>query len=143
VIDRKCQQFLPRNLEKDFLNFAPEKCIQEFSKSFMQLIMSEEAIRIYRMIMGEASHQPDMVRMFYDAGPKPVQKMLDLLMSEYIRHMKLKNKTPHDLRCHLLSLLQGSEQYLHRCLNIGSVPSKTDINKVALKQANLFLKSYK
>jgi TetR/AcrR family transcriptional repressor of mexJK operon len=142
VIARKCQEFLPPDLNSLKNISSPQKMIQEFSKSFLKLVMSEDAIRIYRMMMAEARAHPEMIKMFYDAGPKRVKAMADRMMQDFIEKKQIKAQSATQAREHLMSLLNGSEIYMHRALNIGKKPNNTEIETQAVKLANMFWQAY-
>jgi TetR/AcrR family transcriptional regulator, mexJK operon transcriptional repressor len=142
VIERKCHEFLPPDLSMLSGITSPRLMIQEFAKSFLKLVMSEDAIRIYRMMMAEARTQPDMIKMFYDAGPKPVKAMVDEMMAGMIAKKQIKAPSPQHAREHLMALLNGSEIYMHRALNIGKKPTNAAIEAHAVKLAEMFWQGY-
>ena len=139
VIERKCTEFLPPDLNALFIGLSPPDKVRVFAKAFLHLVMSEDAIRIYRMMMAEAETQPDMIKMFYDARPKPVKAMVEQMMADFIDKKAIRGKDPQALRIHLMSLLNGSELYMHRALNIGKKPSRKEIDTHATTLANLFI----
>jgi AcrR family transcriptional regulator len=138
VIERKCHEFLPPDLATLKGITSPRAMIEEFAKAFLKLVMSEDAIRIYRMMMAEARAQPEMIKIFYDAGPKRVKAMVDEMMAGMIAKKQIKAPSPSHAREHLMSLLNGSEMYMHRALNIGKKPSKAEIEAHAVKLADMF-----
>lgn len=141
VIERKCSEFLPPDLDQVFKGLSPKKKVREFAKAFLHLIMSDDAICIHRMMMAEAETQSDMIKMFYDAGPKPVKAIVDQMMIDFIKAKVIRGNNPQKLRNHLISIIHGSEMYLHRTLNIGKKPTHKEIDSHAAELADLFIRA--
>jgi TetR/AcrR family transcriptional repressor of mexJK operon len=139
VIERKCKQFVPHEMSDELAGLQPAEFVQQFSKMFLMLIMSDDAVNIYRMMMAEAANNPDMTRMFYEAGPVPVKTVLDQAFTGYSRKGFFKKADTVLMRECLLSLLNGSEMHLKATLNIGEKPTVKQIEQEAKRKADFFV----
>jgi TetR/AcrR family transcriptional repressor of mexJK operon len=142
VVERKCQEALPMDLYERVKGNTPEEVIHSFCRAFFDLLMSEDAINLYRMIIGEAAQSPDMTRMFYDAGPERVKKMLDDIFKDFKTKGLFKGHDILQARHTILSLFTGSELYMRELLNIGKKPSRKEINQFVKNSADFFIKTY-
>jgi TetR/AcrR family transcriptional repressor of mexJK operon len=142
VVERKCQASLPEDLYERIKGQKPQQVIHGFCHAFFGLIMSEDAINLYRMMMGEAAQSPDMTKMFFDAGPQRVKNMLGEMFADFKAKGYFKGKDIAEARHTLLSLFTGSELYMKALLNIGKKPSKKEIDQFVSSTADFFINSY-
>ena len=142
VIERKCKEFVPHEMSDELAGLPPAEFVRQFSKMFLMLIMSDDAVNIYRMMMAEAANNPDMTRMFYEAGPVPVKAVLDQAFAGYAKKGLFKKRDPILMRECLLSLLNGSEMHLKATLNIGDKPTVKQIEQEAKRKAAFFVEEF-
>lgn len=142
VVERKCQASLPTDLYERVKGQKPEAVIHGFCHAFFGLIMSDDAINLYRMMMGEAAQSPDMTKMFFDAGPQRVKNMLDEMFADFKSKGLFKGKDILQARNILLSLFTGSELYMKALLNIGKKSSRKEIDQFVNEAASFFIRSY-
>jgi TetR/AcrR family transcriptional repressor of mexJK operon len=142
VVEEKCQSAMPNDLYQGTKETNPRIIIQGFCLAFFSLIMSNDAIRLYRMMLGEAAQSPDMTKLFYNQGPKRVKKILDEIISDFKKRKILKTNDVIEARNILLSLFTGSEIYMRALLNIGKKPSRSEIEKFVKKTADFFVRNY-
>lgn len=142
VIERKCQQFLPDQLFADINNQSPETILYNFSQAFFALLMSDDAIKLYRMIITEAVQHTEMAELFYKAGPKRLQDITDSMLIQLQRQGLLKSANLQVMREWLLSLFTGSDLYMKALLNLGQKASSNEIDAYAKRVSELFSKAF-
>jgi TetR/AcrR family transcriptional repressor of mexJK operon len=142
VVERKCQATLPLDLYERVKAHTPKEAIHAICHAFFELIMSEDAINLYRMMMSEAAQSPDMTKMFYDAGPQRVKKMLDEMLTDFKAKGLLKGHDILHARHTLLSLFIGSEFHMKALLNIGKKPSRKELDKHVNENSNFFIRAF-
>lgn len=143
VIERKCNAYLPSDMQARYHGLSPPEIIHAFAQAFFQLIMSEDALRMYRMMAAEAGQNPKLTRLFYQTGPMQVKEMLDRLLTRLQAERALKpGVMPQEARECLLALLAGSELHMKALLNIGPAPTKPAIKREAQRAARFFIASY-
>lgn len=85
-----------------------EKMLAEFCLGYLDLVNSERAIAILRMVISEAGQAPELGRAFYDAGPGAMRDYLTRLLSHpAVRPRFRPALAPELLTGILLSLLLG------------------------------------
>ncbi len=55
--------------EADFVRADLEATLQEAGLRYLGVIMSPEALQLYRTVVGEGSRFPDLAKVFFEAGP--------------------------------------------------------------------------
>ena len=85
----------------------PEQCVMDFAIKFGEMIVSPEAIKVYRACIAQSESHPELSKMFYSAGPKHIFEML----SQYFQMVEKEGKY-HFGCCHssairLCTLLSG------------------------------------
>jgi TetR/AcrR family transcriptional repressor of mexJK operon len=142
VIERKCRESLPPDMYARIKGHTLPEIVHAFCRAFFDLLMSDDAINLYRMIMAEAAQNPAVARMFYNAGPVRVKKMVDTIFADFKAKGHFKDVDIEAARHTLLSLFTGSEIYMKRLLNIGPIPSHREREQFTKKTADIFLHMY-
>ena len=62
-----------------------EDTLNRIAASFVELIFSEDAIGIYRLVIAESRDFPELSQLFYDIGPQAVWKQLE----SYLLNLKV------------------------------------------------------
>ncbi len=82
--------------------------VRTFAVNFLELISAPESVRMQRMVIAEASDNPEMVQTFYDAGPKQTRLMLAHFFARPDIAAQLRpGITPEAAGIHLLSCTMG------------------------------------
>jgi len=70
VVSRKCEQIetLLYDAQVEGGDFRP--AMQNFGEHFIALILEEDSVKTYRMVMAECARFPELGRTFYDTGMK-------------------------------------------------------------------------
>lgn len=77
VIKNKCQQHIPENFFADFEHLAVEESLFRVALALLQLLTSEGELKMERMLIGaDSKEQSQLTRLFYEAGPTQVKKMI-------------------------------------------------------------------
>lgn len=119
-----------------------ERCITEFAHKFGEMIVSHEAITVYKACIANSDSHPELSRMFYDAGPTHIFNMLE----EYFMKVE-ENGLYHFGNCRdsairLCSMLFGELKVrLELGLDTGNLVELR--SKFIAESARLFLKAHK
>jgi TetR/AcrR family transcriptional repressor of mexJK operon len=73
TVRAKCEEQLPPQLFMADLKGPLRKQLRGIAKGFFELIMSEEALAMHRMMTAQARTDSKLPLMFWEAGPKRVQ----------------------------------------------------------------------
>jgi TetR/AcrR family transcriptional repressor of mexJK operon len=143
VIEAKCQEYIPREAAEMPTGTTAREILFTMGRALFHLVMSDEAIRMHRMMAAEAQHNPALTKLFYDSGPARVKK----IMIAQLRHLHatgaLKIRNPDTAIDHFAALLIGSDMYFRRLLNIGRKPSKAAMDALIHQAVDGFMASYR
>lgn len=82
----------------------------DFSRRFTQLILSSDAIRIYRICMAEAETYPKLAQLFFQAGPQHVTQLITQYLTQQHEQGVLQVPQPYFAAMQLLQMLQGGQR---------------------------------
>lgn len=142
VIGRKCQEYVPDDMF-DCLDHEPlYDAFYKIGIAFFSLILSPDAIGIYRMMASEAERNPDLTKLFYETGPRRVKKIMRQKFDQLVRDKKMVITDTEQAVDHFYSLFTGSDLYLRALMNIGKPPSQRAIKAHALQAVYSFCTVY-
>ncbi len=98
----------------------------EIGRGFINLLLSEGAIQIYRLAVGNAEQHPHLAQLFYKAGPQhAVRTVADYLARQH--DLDVLNITDaQQAACQFLAMLKG-DAVMQAVLNVGNQePSQVD-----------------
>jgi TetR/AcrR family transcriptional repressor of mexJK operon len=142
AVAQKCQEHTP----PDFFDAGSPMPLRErlrtIGRGFAGLVMSPEALNLYRMMAAHAGHGSKLGRLFFEAGP---EKNLDRF-SALLRHAhaagELKVPDPRRAAGHFFCLLQGVP---HMRVIVGetkAIPPR-ELRAHVDDVVNLFLRAYR
>jgi TetR/AcrR family transcriptional repressor of mexJK operon len=143
VIEAKCQEYIPADAMRGFDQKNVRHSLYAMGNALFQLIMSDEAIRMYRMMAAEAQHNPKLTRLFYDSGPQQVKRMMVEKMRQLKKTGRLRIKNPEAAKEAFGSLFTGSDMYMRRLLNIGPKPSRREMDAHVRRCVDFFITSHR
>ena len=118
-------------------NKSLEYNFSQIASSFVDLIYSENAIAIYRLIIAESHDFPELSQLFYQSGPQVALTQFERYCQQLIQRgllsSQLDPKTYADV---FFSLLKG-EAHLQCLLGIRELPSREEKQQI-VKQAITF-----
>jgi TetR/AcrR family transcriptional regulator, mexJK operon transcriptional repressor len=83
-----CQRCDKRAMPDSFMAQAEApaaRTLMHIATHLTQLLFSADSIRLHRIMQAEALHHPEVVQIFYDAGPKRVRVAFGNLLREWNR----------------------------------------------------------
>lgn len=141
VIERKC--LLHQHIA-DFSTMADmpvKQVLEKIGTGFIQLVTSDEAIRIHRIIEAEAIRHPKVAELFYAAGPTRVKESFRGLLSIWQKQKKLDIPDMDMAIDHFFCLMKG-EAHMKMLLNLQTKCSSADIARHVESAVALFLARY-
>lgn len=118
---------------------SPKEILLELALATYKVVLSPEALALYRMAIGEGKSAPKISRIFFETGPSVARKVLCGILED------LKSKDILDISDIPLAadfffgmLLEGP--LMREMLSLG-LP-KEDLNKRAGKAVDVFVKAY-
>ena len=136
----KCQEHTPDAIY-DPANRAPlRQRLMAIGIAFNQLVMSDEAIKFYRMMAAEARQTGKLGALFYAAGPQRTLEQFKLLLAAAARKGELRIGNRSRAANHFFCLLEGEH---HMRAMIGErFPSARELRAHVADVVDLFLRAY-
>ncbi|MGR8941893.1 MAG: TetR/AcrR family transcriptional regulator [Gammaproteobacteria bacterium] len=141
VIAGECESLLG-TLARSQAEFRdPVTGLKTIARAFVDLIYAAESLQLYRLIIAEQQHFPELGRQIYRAGPEPVLQQLSSYLDELKAVGALKIEDVAVSSKLFVSMLKGDEHF--RCL-LGMQAGLNDAEKDSMIDAavSLFMKGH-
>lgn len=139
VIERKCQEFIPNEIFVLSDHETAQESLFRIGSAFFQLLLTEDAISMERMMSSEASENPALTSLFYESGPKMVRSLMLDTLKYLSKTSRIKLGNLEQQRDLFLSLFKGSDIYMRAVLNIGDKPSQDQLDEYVQDAVCFFL----
>ncbi|AAU91749.1 transcriptional regulator, TetR family [Methylococcus capsulatus str. Bath] len=119
----------------------PVAALTAIARAFVDLIYSEDALTLYRVIIGEQLHFPELGGRVYRSGPEPVLRRLSAYLEDLSVQKVLAIPDVGVSARLFLGMLKGDEHF--RCL-LGQKEGLSEAEKISLVGAavDLFLRGH-
>jgi len=108
--------------EADFVRPDLEATLHEAGLRYLGVIMSPEALQLYRTVVGEGSRFPDLAKVFFEAGPGRTSVNLARVLDERGGEWGIAAGDPKQLADHFLGMIRDD---LHLQVVLGLRPPPT------------------
>ncbi|MDH2433728.1 TetR/AcrR family transcriptional regulator [Pokkaliibacter sp. MBI-7] len=141
AIRAKCQQ---ANLSEDMFNQqeSVEVQLQRFARSFSELVLSDDAIRVLRTCISSADQQPHLGHLLFNEGPLNVIRLLTQYLQLVAGRGELAISDPYEAAVQLLMMLMG-EGHLRRKLGLPYDAQSAAHHAYLRNSVALFLRGYR
>ena len=85
----------------------PQQVILQFAQQFAEMIVSKEAMTVFKTCVAQADTHPEVSRLFYDAGPKHVLGLIRNYLKKVNEHGEYFFENPHESGVRLCLMLFG------------------------------------
>ena len=144
VVERKCRQYVPEEIFEVFGTKSAREALFTVGCAMFKLILSDDAINMYRMMGTEAHRHPELTQLFYESGPGKMKKIMVEKIKTLAERGELKVKDPTEAKDFFGALFVGSDIYMRRFLNLSSpLPSQAEIEAYVAKATDLLLRAYR
>ena len=120
----------------------PQRCILEFAIKFGEMIVSHEAITVYRACIAQSESHPELSKMFYEAGPVHIFNMLEQYFQAVEAEGEYAFGNCKDSAIRLCSMLFG-ELKIKRELGLDTDGLAQTRQQFIQQSAALFLKAHR
>lgn len=141
VIQAKCEEQLPAELFLADLKGPIRGQLQTIARAFFNLIASEEAVSLHRMMTAQTQQSTKLAQMFWEAGPKRLQDSFEAFLRAEIDGGQLDIPDPRRATGQFFCLLKGE---LHARMSFGCCEpyTETDVDEHIEATVELFLRAY-
>ncbi|WP_191251922.1 TetR/AcrR family transcriptional regulator [Kordiimonas sediminis] len=117
-VRRRIGEHFPDETEDDDADHSLEADTVEICNQFAQLLVSDDAMSVYRVLVAEAPKGSELAKIFWEAGPRLMVEKLVHFLARWVEAGELEIDDLEAAAKHLLALLKGE---LHFQLAIGLV----------------------
>jgi AcrR family transcriptional regulator len=135
VSDRVLSALTPQSEGKDF-----KVTLVDMGTRYLEVMTSPEGIALYRAMVAEAPHFPDLANTFLRNGPYRASKHLAEYLRTYAHDNDLDMANPELAAAQFMGAVRG-DAHLQAVLN-GQTPSKEDIQLIVTSASESFLSSW-
>jgi TetR/AcrR family transcriptional repressor of mexJK operon len=141
VFAERCQTLLETLAQVKSEQLEPKIGLKNIAAAFVKLLYSEESLKLYRLIVAEQQHFPELGALIYRSGPEQTLQRLAAYLSELNAAQTLKVPDVDSSSRLLLGMLKGVEHF--RC-TLGLQPGLTEAEQETLinSAVSLFLKGH-
>lgn len=137
----KCAEHAPDALYDPSSNLPLRQRLISIGAAFMELLFSEEAVKFYRMMAGEARQTGKLGRLFHAAGPQRTLDQFDELLAAAVRNGELAMRDRQRAGNHFFSMLRGDQ---HMRVIMGEQrPPASELRKHTADVVDVFLSAYR
>ncbi len=141
VIERECEALLstlnsvPTNVEE------PAAGLSAIAGAFIDFLYADEAVQLYRLLIAEQQHFPELGELIYRSGAEPVYRQISFYLEE-LNARGILNTPDLDASSRLfLDMLKGDQHF--RCLlGLQSGLSETARQRLIETVVSFFLKGH-
>lgn len=140
VVLAKCRDHAPFAMCRETCTGLRET-LRFFAFNILDLVFSDEAVQLYRVIMAEARHNAKLGRLFYEVGPEPTVRHFESLLREWSDCSLLQVDDVHRAATEFFCLLKG-EHHLRLLIGVAAAPSGDVLEKHVTRCVDAFLQLY-
>jgi TetR/AcrR family transcriptional repressor of mexJK operon len=142
TINETCERNLARVFDRVDHDGDPATVLRSVGKRMVQMMLSDQGLAIYRMVIAEAAKFPDLARGFFEAGPARAIGFLADWLAEETRRGRLTVADPPFAAEQFFHLCQTG-LVLRRRLAMLPNPPDSEIDAVIEASIRVFLRSYR
>lgn len=142
VIKQRCDRLMSENIYPRLAQGPVEPALIEVGMSFARHILKPDSLCMHRTMLAEAERHPQVVQIFYEAGPKRVRAAFGELLKEWINQKQLVIPDTTKAAEQFFSLLKG-ELMMKLMLGQAMPPSSQAVKKHVEATVAFFLAAYK
>ena len=117
------------------------EALSEIGRNFLSLIVSSQAIAIFRVVIGETARFPDLGRIFFESGPNQMRATLSAFLAKAAERGRLDIADPWRAAEHLIGMLQ-TPVHMHVLFGVKSSFTTEEVDKVVKDAVEAFLRAY-
>lgn len=115
--------------------------LQQFAQLFSLLILSQEALSVFRTCIAQSLTHPQLAEIYFEAGPEQVIS----LFAEYLARLAAQGKAdisePRFAAVQFLKMVQG-EQRIRKELNLAVLLTDADHQRYVQNCVDMFIRAY-
>jgi TetR/AcrR family transcriptional repressor of mexJK operon len=111
AITAKCDEQLPERLFEFCPKASVESVLLMIGRNYYELISSQEAVELQRIVVAMANQEPRLARMFYEAGAQHMVREMSKLLIQATHADRLRVENPGKAAERFFCLLKGDDYF--------------------------------
>jgi AcrR family transcriptional regulator len=141
VVTARCEQLQAIIADVESEGVDLRTSLKHLGERFLALILTDDAIATFRLVVAESGRFPELGRAFYAAGPRTGEERIGRFLSQAIAHGELKHGDSLEMARAFVDLCKSDIQLLRLC-NAMSEPSPAEIAERVDRATDQFLAVY-
>lgn len=142
VLTSQCQMQSEQAMGIEILQRPVPEALYSIALSFLNFLMSDFSIQVFRVCVAESTRFPELGRAFYDSGPKQVLDQIAAYLGSEKVKQELKIDDPYMAADQFLQLCRA-DMLLRRILNVDTDDSPEKMDRIARETVATFLARYR
>ena len=89
VVDEQCERLLRRMHDIEIIPGPISDILMELARAYLDVVLSEEGLALYRVVVAEAVRFPELARRFYLAGPAQMNNIVARVLTRASKNREL------------------------------------------------------
>lgn len=142
AVAEKCQEHTPPSIFDAHSPLPLRQRLIAIGNGFVGLVMSGEAMDLYRMMAAQGASGGKLGKLFFAAGPQRTLTQFSQLLDAACAAGELSVEDTHEAATHFFCLLKGIH---HLCALVGArpIPSRAVQRRHVKQVVDLFLRAYR
>lgn len=119
-----------------------EADLRAVCENYARLLMSEDAMAMFRVLVSAAAKGPALAKIFWEAGPRDMKQKLEEFLAEWVERGELRINNTGRAADRLVSLLKGKEHFMQSIGLIETV-SEEQLQRNVDEAMEAFLRLYR
>lgn len=142
IVSCKCEELMGADGMRVAQDADPDVVLFESAKKFLNVVLNDHSITLYRVILSECGRFPELAQAFYRAGPKVATERLAGYLDKMNEQGKLKIADPKPAAGLFFAMLRG-DLYLQRILALREMPGEDEIEACARNASEAFMRAHR
>jgi TetR/AcrR family transcriptional repressor of mexJK operon len=144
VVEAECECFFVATRKLKFSDQGLEWILEETARAYLDLVLSPEALALYRVVVAEAPRFPELARRFYIAGPGAMNEMVATLLDGTMSQDQLDfSSVGRDAAAALFVNMVRGEAQMQSLTHPNSRPSAAQRDRWAREAVASFLRAFR
>jgi len=141
VLTSQCQMQSEQAMGIEILQRPVPEALHSIAQSFLNFLLSEFSVQVFRVCVAESGRFPELGRAFYESGPKQVLDEIAAYLSSDKVRQELAIEDPYMAADQFLQLCRA-DMLLRKIFNVDHDASPEQIDRVARETVKTFLARY-
>jgi AcrR family transcriptional regulator len=142
VLTSQCQMQSEQAMGIEILQRPVPEALYSIALSFLNFLMSDFSIQVFRVCVAESTRFPELGRAFYDSGPKQVLDQIAAYLGSEKVARDLEIEDPYMAADQFLQLCRA-DMLLRKILNVDTDDSPEKMDRIARETVATFLARYR